>query len=327
MSVWSAFRDGWRRTLRAPWLTAGLWLLTLMLALPAALVLRSMLADHLDASLAAVQAAAGVNFDWWHEFLAQAAGLGQTFVPAVLGFAAVIKNLSAIADAERLPGVIGGIVAAYILLTIFLTGGVLDRLARGQTVTSAAFFGACGASFARLLRLGVMAGLTYWWMFASLHPWLFDGLYPWLTQDLTVERTAFAIRGLLYLLFAAALFVANLIFDYAKIRMVIEDRHSAIGALSAAVRFIRNQPGAAVGLYLLNTLTFTLVVALYFLVVPGAGGGITALLALAVGQLFVVSRILARLAFAASQIAIFQGRLAHAGYVARPQQRWPDSIW
>jgi hypothetical protein len=32
-----------------------------------------------------------------------------------------------------------------------------------------------------------------------------------------------------------------------------------------------------------------------------------------------------RLQFAASQTALFQGRLAHAGYVARPIPAWPDS--
>jgi hypothetical protein len=32
-----------------------------------------------------------------------------------------------------------------------------------------------------------------------------------------------------------------------------------------------------------------------------------------------------RLQFAASQIALFQSRLAHAGYVARPLPQWPDS--
>ena len=61
---------------------------------------------------------------------------------------------------------------------------------------------------------------------------------------------------MLYALFGAVLVAVNVIFDYAKIRMVVEDRRSAIGALGAALRFIARQPGAVVGLYLLNALVF-----------------------------------------------------------------------
>ena len=39
---------------------------------------------------------------------------------------------------------------------------------------------------------------------------------------------------------------------------------------------------------------------------------------LAIAQLYIVLRLTVRLGFAASQIALFQGRLAHAGYTARP---------
>jgi hypothetical protein len=38
-----------------------------------------------------------------------------------------------------------------------------------------------------------------------------------------------------------------------------------------------------------------------------------------------LARALLRLVFIASGIALFQGRLAHAGYTARPIATWPDS--
>ena len=50
-----------------------------------------------------------------------------------------------------------------------------------------------------------------------------------------------------------------------------------------------------------------------------------ALAALVIGQLYIVLRVVVRLLFAASQIALFQSRLAHAGYTARASARWPDS--
>ncbi|MEO8681657.1 MAG: hypothetical protein ABI665_21605 [Vicinamibacterales bacterium] len=314
--------DGFGRVRQAPWLVVGLWLSTVLLALPLAVTLHGMLGDHLGASLAAETAASGVNFDWWNEFLAQAAGVGQSFVPAIIGFAAVIKNLSDLADAERLPLVIAAVVTAQIVVSMFLAGGVFDRLARDRAIGASGFFQACGVYFFRFLRLGVMAAAMYWLLFAIVHPWLFGRVYPWLTKDVTVERTAFFYRLALYVFFAIAVFKVNMVFDYAKVRAVVEDRRSMIGALVASLRFIWRNPWATVGLYALNTVLFLIVIGLYALTAPGASAN---LLAFAVGQLYIVLRVMVRLQFAASQISLFQSRLAHAGYVARPVPAWPDS--
>ncbi len=284
-----------------------------------------MLSEHLDASLEATAAAVGVNYDWWNEFLAQTAGLGQTFVPAILGFAAVLKNISSIADAQRVPTVIALAIAANVLLSIFLMGGVLDRLARDRRTGSYGFFSACGMYFFRFLRLGAVAGVVYYVLFAGLHDWLFDGLFQAMTRDLTVERTALFYRVLLYLAFATVLVLVNVYFDYAKIRMVVEDRRSVVGALAASARFVGRNPGAVFGLYLLDTLVFLTVVALYALVAPGAAGGVAAWVGFLVGQVYIVLRVCVRLLFGATQIALFQSRLAHARYTAAPISVWPDS--
>jgi len=318
----SSFVDGLARVRHAVWLVVGLWLSTILLALPLVVTLHGMLGEHLGASLAAETAASGVNFDWWNEFLAQAAGVGQTFVPAIIGFAAVIKNLIGIADAEHLPLVIASAVSAQIVVSMFLVGGVYDRLARDRAIGAGGFFQACGIYFFRFLRLGVMAAAMYWLLFAKVHPWLFDTAFTWLTKDVTVERTAFFYRLGLYVFFGIAVLKTNLVFDYAKVRSVVEDRRSMIGALVGSIRFIWRNPGATLGLYTLNALLFLAVIGLYALAVPDASANMTAFLA---GQIYIVLRVMVRLQFAASQIALFQSRLAHAGYVARPLPVWPDS--
>jgi hypothetical protein len=321
-SSFSAWVDGVNRVKRAPWLILGLWISTILLTLPLAITLQSMLADHLGSSLAAESAAAGVDYDWWNEFLAQAAGVGQSFVPAIIGFAAVVKNLSGVADAQRLPVVVAAAVTAHLALSLFLIGGVMDRLARDRAIGSSGFFAACGVYFVRFLRLGAFAAALYWVLFAWIHPWLFDEVFERATKDLTVERTAFVYRVVLYVLFFAVVAAVNLAFDYAKVRAVVEDRHSMIGALAAGMRFIGRNPGAATGVYALNTLVFLGVIGLYALVAPGGASSVSGF---AIGQLYIVLRVTVRLLFAATQIALFQSRLAHAGYVARPVPAWPDS--
>lgn len=318
----AAFIDGLMRVTHAPMLVIGLWLATVLTALPFAMMLQARIGDHLGASLAAQTAVAGVDFDWWNEFLAQTSGIGLSFVPAILGFAAVMKNLSGLLDNTGVPVAVGVAVSAHMLVSLFTIGGVLDRLARDRAVGAAAFFSACGTYVVRFLRLAMIATAVYWLLLVPYRGWLFDDLYPSLTKNLTVERTAFFYRVGLYAALVLPLLLANLILDYAKVRAVVEDRRSMIGAVAAAVRFVRRNPGATIGLYLLDTIVFLLVIGFYYLAAPGAGA--TAL-AFAIGQLYIVLRVVVRLQFAASQIALFQGRLAHAGYVARPLPKWPDS--
>ena len=317
-----AFTEGLGRVRRAPWVVVGLWLSTLVVALPAALVLHGLLAGHLGDSLVADTAARGANYDWWNEFLVQASGIGQTFVPAIIGFAAVLDNLSRLADNRSLAPALAGLVGTQIVLSMFLAGGVLERLARDRALGPAAFFSACGVWFVRFLRLGVVAALVYWLLFARLHPWLFETVYPLATHDLTVERTAFAVRVALYLVFTALVCGVNILFDYAKIRAVVEDRRSMLGALAAGARFVVRHPAKTLALYAMNVGVYLLVVGIYYLVAPGASAGV---LAFALGQLYIVLRVMVRLQFAASQAALFQQKLAHAGYVARPLPAWPDS--
>jgi hypothetical protein len=317
-----AFTEGLGRVRRAPGVVAGLWLSTLLVALPAALVLHGLIAGHLGDSLMADAAARGANYDWWNEFLVQATGIGQTFVPAIIGFAAVLDNLSRLADNRALAPALAGLVGTQIVVSMFLAGGVLERLARDRALGPAAFFSACGVWFVRFLRLGVVAALVYWMLFGWLHPWLFETVYPLATHGLAVERTAFAVRGALYLVFTALVCAVNILFDYAKVRAVVEDRRSMLGALAAGTRFVVRHPATTLALYALNVGVYLLVVGLYYLVAPGASAGV---LAFALGQLYIVLRVMVRLQFTASQTALFQQKLAHVGYVARPLSAWPDS--
>jgi len=322
LGAWGSVLQGLNRVKNAPALVIGVWLSTLLMAMPLAIVLQQMIGAHLGGSLAAQSAAEGVNYDWWNEFLAQTSGLGATFVPAIIGFAAVMKNIASVADKPPIPTVISLVVISYMTLSLFLAGGILDRLARDRALGAGAFFSACGVYFVRFIRLGIVMAVVYGVLFGPYHSWLFDAVYPALIADLTVERTAFFIRSALYAAFALPLFAANMLFDYAKIRAVIEDRRSMLGALAASWRFIARNPAAVTGVYAINALVFLLVIGLYYLIAPGASADA---LAFAIGQLYIVLRVIVRLLFAASQTALFQGRLAHAGYVARPIPKWPDS--
>jgi hypothetical protein len=140
-----------------------------------------------------------------------------------------------------------------------------------------------------------------------------------------VERTAFAIRLGCYAVFGVLLVLCNLVFDYARIRIVVEDRRSALGAMIAGVRFVRRHRGVF-PLYLLNGAVYLGLVLVYALVATGAPrSGVRMWLTLALGQLYIFLRHYVKLLFYASETSYFQGALAHATYTAAPAVVWPES--
>jgi hypothetical protein len=267
-----------------------------------------------------------VNSWWWQEFMGRQPAFADTFQPFIIGFAPVVANLSSFLDA-RPPGLVFAAAAiAYAFTWTFLLGGILDRYARQRRTGAHGFFAASGVFFFRFLRLAVIAGLMWTLVFVLLHRWLFV-FHRWVTRETTVERTAFAWYALLTIVFVLAVAAVMLVLDYAKVRAVVEDRRSMLGALLAGARFVRRNVAAAVSVFLLNAALFGAVLGAYALVARGAAGGdtLTLVAGLVVAQVYVMARLVVKLTFYASAVALFQDRLAHAQYTAVAPAVWPDS--
>ena len=206
MSPLAAWRDGARRVNRAPAILLG------RLGADAAgqRAAGAGAARRCWRSISApasppTRAASGVNYDWMQEFSDQATGLGTTFKPTIIGFGAVLDNLSAFLDDTPRPVVIVGAAAVYIVLWIFVAGGIIDRYARDRADARARILRRRGRVLLPVPAAGAScSGSSTRVLFGALHPWLFDTLYPRLTREMTVERTAFAVRVGLYLVFGAA---------------------------------------------------------------------------------------------------------------------------
>jgi hypothetical protein len=326
MTPLQALREGARRVVRAPAVLGGTFALTLLVAMPLAIALRGMLEAHLGASLAADAAARGANYEWWQEFSAQAVGLGTTFVPSIIGFGAVLLNLSNLLDNLPMAATIAGVTGAWLVLWAFLSGGLIDRFARDRATRARGFFGACGAHAGPILRLGVCALIVYWLLFRWLHPFIFTRLYAGVTHETAIERTAFLIRLIAYGAFGMTLAIVNVVFDYARIRIVVEDRRSALGGLLAGGRFARRQAGGVAALYSLNAAAFLALIAIYGAVAPGVvPAGVATWMMLILGEAYILARHFLKLTFYASETAFFQSRLAHAAYTAGPPVVWPES--
>ena len=157
-----SWRDGFRRVFAAPAVMAGVFLVTLLAALPLAITMRGMIEAHLGRSLRSDAVADGADNDWWQEFTFQTSGLGTTFTPSVIGFATTLDSVSSVLDARPQQVQVAGAVAIYLGVWVFLAGGILDRYARQRRTHAHGSFAAAGGSVWRCLRLGSVAAVGCW---------------------------------------------------------------------------------------------------------------------------------------------------------------------
>ena len=313
MSAFASWAGGWRRIRRSPVVLLVLWLATIAVTIPPALVLRDEVRRHLGDSLASDAAADAVNYEWWQEFRATASPLGQTLRTDVIGFATVMDNASALADMSprETPLLVAG--ALFVVLVWFLTPGIIYRLASDDPRARRGILSASGAFAGRMLRFGLMSSIVYAALFGSIHAWLFEQVFNGATHNLTVERTAFFIRLGLYIVFFLVAGAVNLLFDIAKVRLVVEDRHSVLAAAAAGIRFIGAHPALSIGVYALNVVSLAIVMAVYALVAPGAATGMWT--AFVVGQAYIAGRVAVKLAFWAGAIDALQRAFRCPGFV------------
>jgi hypothetical protein len=310
--VFAAFADGWGRVFRAPAILFGVFIVTWLVAFPA-----GRLIDQAGAPPAGRAEAAD----------ALATGFDRTFTPTLLGADRFVQHTHALLSDGALTVEFVAAAATTLVVWTFLLGGVLDRYARRRPTRAQAFFGACGVCFFRFLRLGVVAAAGHYVLFGLIHAWVFLPTYQYLTGG---EATAAGSVPLLLLpLYAVFLMLAafwSAVIDYARIRAVVEDRRSALGAILAGWRFVTGHPLKTSGLYLLNAAAFGVALGAYALAFPGAGAaGPTGLGALAAANVYLLARVALKLAFFASQAALFQRSVAHAEYTAAPEPLWPES--
>jgi len=193
--------------------------------------------------------------------------------------------------------------ALLFLIWVFLAGGIVDRLARDARSSSRRFFAACGACFGPLLRLGLIALGAY----AAVLTWVEPVL-----ANLSAGMEGGA-RMMLFGALAVLLFAIALILDYARIRIVIEDRRSAIGGVLASLRMLRATPGRILAAQAL----FWFILALW-----GSLRGLSQ--DVLASELLAAGEIVLKLALVATQASIYQQTLASAGWVARAEPKWPD---
>lgn len=195
----------------------------------------------------------------------------------------------------------------YVLAIVFITGGVVASLASEERATLHKLIAASGEYFLRYLRLFVFLFIAIGSLVAVHQVVIADAVDNWY-DGATTGRAAAIIRGadIVVLVFIASLIL--MVFDYAKIKLVLENRRSAFLAACSALRFAFEHPLRTTMLFYINVVVVGVAGAIYLVVENQFTNAtmVSVLGLLAVQQVLVVVRTLMRLSFYASQMTFYQ---------------------
>lgn len=205
---------------------------------------------------------------------------------------------------------VGGV---FMLLNTFLAGGAIAVFHREDDT----FFGASARFFLRFLRL-LLISLVFYGVVLAINGAVNAGIDR-LKEDSMVARPWAILHwvqlSIVFLLFGTV----NMIFDYAKVWCVVENRRSALKATLAALRFVFANPGRTLSVYW-TCAAFGLLFLLAYHGLSeliGQGSALTVVILFFVRQIYAVARVWTRLWTWSSEVHLYEA--ARPAPVAAPE--------
>ena len=150
-----------------------------------------------------------------------------------------------------------GVAGLFFIASVFLTGGVVGRLVAGERVTPAGFFGDCGRFFWRFVRLFLLS-LPFYFVVLSLFSRLLSAALKSVYDSAATEWTTLIVSNLQFLAVLLVFSIVQMLFDYTKVRLAVDDSYQVLRSLGRTVGFLLQNFGRTWGAYLLVSLVFGL---------------------------------------------------------------------
>jgi hypothetical protein len=270
----------------------------------------------------------GFDYPWWSHWSDTRSGWHTTLGPALLGNGFALKTLDlllkgqlpaglfAMRDAEGkrvllLDPLLLGVAAAYMLVQVFLAGGVLSvlRQAQGRWTVRGVLHGAgfyCGR-FLRVWALMMVAAAILFAVYGPLARWA-DGR----AREAVSEAAAAAWLLARHAAILGALVFLHLVGTYARVITVLEERSSAALAVLSGLAFAFTHLLATVAVAGGMAILWVLVLALWqiFDQAWATTGYRTQLVTLLAMQAVVLARIALRVALAGSLMDLYRRHTA-----------------
>ncbi|MBN2408983.1 MAG: hypothetical protein JXE07_04530 [Candidatus Aminicenantes bacterium] len=171
---------------------------------------------------------------------------------------------------QEIPPLLGGLVIGtsvlFLLLLVFLHGGIIGRIAAGEEkITLGNFFGDCGRYFGRLFRVFLLSLVGYLVVFGILGRLCSIPFRLW-SKGASTEWTLLLSSSLRLLVFLLLYSVVKMVFDYVKVTLVVENSRKTIRTTLRTIRFLGRRFFKAWALFLLVGALFVIATVVYLAV-------------------------------------------------------------
>ncbi|MGB2986316.1 MAG: hypothetical protein WBE26_10575 [Phycisphaerae bacterium] len=283
MSPWTAFKNGMARIWFHKRLLLWLYLINLVFASVLVFPFRNVVSEISKTDLAD-EFVSGFTVDSFAVFWSEHSSAFKS-----LGSAAV------------------GLGVLYLIVNIFLVGGIITTLTAEHRVSLRRFFYNASRYFGRYLRLFVLLGIVIGLIFTAYGTWVNEYVED-LQKDAMTDMASFLWRGLAVVVLLVFISLVLMVFDYAKIRTVVDGRRSMFLAAVTAFGFSLRRPLRTVSLFYLNLVIVVLLFAIYLFVENQfSNATVISMVGLfVIQQLFILSRIWMRLSFFSTQLVFYR---------------------
>jgi len=310
MKIFWNFGRGFMATGRVSKMVLFLFVVNLLFSLLLAIPMYNSLKDSFGRSEAGSRMAKGFDYVWWEEFRDEANGLETTFSPSVIGKGAILTNLENLIQMRfySLPPILLVFGLFYIILHTFLAGGILTIFNQdAPKFTMKEFIQGAGSHFLRFFGL-----MLFSWLFIiAIGIFLQEGfisIVSEISSNSLSEVTPFFIElGFSALTFILLLFI-QMVFDYARIKVVLEESRNIIKSTLEALAFVFKYPFSTFGLFYLIFLFQVAVTVIYILlkeIIPQFNFP-WVLAAFLIQQLFIFAVIWVRCLLYSSQMQLYK---------------------
>lgn len=221
MSIRQVLSEGGRQVLRFRKLMVFFYAANLLAALVVAVPAAALIASRLSRSLESDRLFASFDPSWISETVLLYRG-------AVFSAAGLMTLAVAV---------------LFLVLNVFLAGGALAVFHREDDT----FFGACSRFFPRMFRILLLALIAYG-IVSFINSSIAGGIDQ--IKKTSMQAWPFTVLHWIRLLITGLLLgTVNMIFDYAKIVCVAENRRSAFRSVAAAIRFTFSNACPAFAIY------------------------------------------------------------------------------
>ena len=311
MKIFQAFRQGVSLVSRDRKIIGVIYLFNLCVAAIFATPLFVLFHKQVGSLVVRDELASTFNYAWWSSFEFSAKGLEHTIRPALSGgFGPLFDNLELLLTGKVLTfgGTIFALGLGYVFLAAFFNGGAIALFAdERKNFTMGRFFSNAGALFHHMAALAATSLAIFFLFYKFLNPAIF-ALVDSFVNDTLSQPLAWFVNLVGYLVIFDLVFLISLIFDYAKVIVIVEKKESSWLCIWLAIRFIFKNLFKTFGLNLV-----LLVIGAMLVVVSGAllslinpSQVVLLLVVFALQQLVVLAHIALRLAFYASETVLYQ---------------------